>query len=116
MVADTHCVKKKKTEIPELRRSLPKGKVDQVMVSLYQKIWGMDLGIPVASKGSGRQEETVRRLARIPYLDRPRWPESIQKFARSIKPLLMEEQRERKLGRKGRTNPMGDMISTTIPR
>ena len=109
VVAETYCVKKRTTDIPDLRRSLPKGKVDQVIASLYQKIWGIDLGIPVASRGSGRQEETVRRLARIPYLDRPRWRDSIQKFARSIKPLLMEEQREQEAqDGKGQPNPMGD--------
>ena len=47
VVADTYCVKKRTTDIPELRRSLPKGKVDQVIASLYQRIWGIDLGIPV---------------------------------------------------------------------
>jgi len=47
VVADTHCVKKRTTGIPELRRSLSKGKVDQVITSLYQRIWGIDLGIPL---------------------------------------------------------------------
>ena len=53
VVADTYCVKKRETDIPELRRSLTKGKVDQVMASLYQRIWGIDLGVPGAP-GSGR--------------------------------------------------------------
>ena len=73
VVADTHCVKKRTTDIPELRRSLTKGKVEEVIASLYQKIWGIDLGVPSPSKGSGGHEEIVRRLARIPYLDRSRW-------------------------------------------
>jgi hypothetical protein len=109
VVAETHCVKKRTTDIPELRRSLAKGKVDQVIASLYQKIWGMDLGVPAPSKGGGGHEEIVRRLARIPYLDRSRWRESIQKFARSIKPLLMEEQSEKATqDGKGQPSPTGD--------
>jgi hypothetical protein len=111
VVADTYCVKKKETDIPELRRSLTKGKVDQVMASLYQRIWGIDLGVPGAP-GRGEHEEVVRRLARIPYLDRSKWFDSVQRFARSVKPLLMEEQEEQKgqegQGGKGQSNPTGD--------
>ena len=111
VVADTYCVKKRETDIPELRRSLTKGKMDQVMASLYQRIWGIDLGIPGAS-GRGEHEEVVRRLARIPYLDRSKWFDSVQKFARSVKPLLVEEQKEQKgqegQGGKGQSNPTGD--------
>src|SRR4030042_868318 len=44
VVSDTHCVKKKKTEIPQLYRHLTKGVIEETMVSLYQEIWGMDLG------------------------------------------------------------------------
>ncbi|OGP86805.1 MAG: hypothetical protein A2156_12940 [Deltaproteobacteria bacterium RBG_16_48_10] len=109
VVADTYCVKKRTTDIPELRRSLPKGKVDQVIASLYQRIWGIDLGISNPSGRRDGREEVVRRLARIPYLDRSRWRNSIQKFARSIKPLLVEEQRDEDMqGGKGESNPMGD--------
>ncbi len=109
VVADTHCVKKRTTDIPELRRSLPKGKVDQVIASLYQKIWGIDLGVPLSAQGGGGHEEIVRRLARIPYLDRSRWRESIQKFARSMKPLLVEEQREREAQNgQGQPSPTGE--------
>jgi len=109
VIADTHCVKKKSTEIPELHRYLKKGMVEEVIASLYQKIWGIDLGI-TSSKGSvKRHEEVVRRLARIPYLDRSRWPESIQKFARSLKPFLFEEQKgQENKGGKGSSNPQGD--------
>ena len=111
VVADTYCVKKRETDIPELRRSLTKGKMDQVIASLYQRIWGVDLGIPSAS-GRGEHEEVVRRLARIPYLDRSRWFDSVQRFARSVKPLLMEEQEEQEgqegQGGKGQSNPTGD--------
>jgi hypothetical protein len=107
VIADTHCVKKRFTEIPELHRNLRKGAVEEVIASLYQKIWGIDLGIP-SSKIKGHAD-IIRRLARIPYLDRSRWGESIQKFARSLKPLLVEEQKEQGAkGGKGERNPQGE--------
>jgi len=106
VVTDTYCVKKRFTKIPELHRYLKKGKVEEVIISLYQKIWGIDLGIPSSGKGN---EEIVRRLARIPYLDRSRWPESIQKFARSIKTLLIREQQEQaSRGEKGDPDSLGE--------
>jgi hypothetical protein len=109
VIADTHCVKKKSTEIPELHRCLKKGMVEEVIASLYQRIWGIDLGITPSKISGKRHEEVVRRLARIPYLDRSRWPESIQKFARSLKPFLFEEQKEQEnKGGKGSSNPQGD--------
>jgi len=51
----------------------------------------------------------VRRLTRIPYLNRSRWAESIGRFARSIKPLLLQEQENQKSGvGKGGSTPLGD--------
>jgi len=109
VIADTHCVKKRSTEIPELHRYLKKGKLEEVIASLYQKIWGIDMGIPLPRTVGKRHEEIVRRLSRIPYLDRSRWAESIQKFARSLKPLFFEEQEEEaNSGGKGNSNPQGD--------
>ncbi len=109
VIADTHCVKKRSTEIPELHRYLKKGKLEEVIASLYQKIWGIDMGIPLSRTVEKRHKEVVRRLARIPYLDRSRWGESIQKFARSLKPLFFEEQEEEaNSGGKGNSNPQGD--------
>jgi hypothetical protein len=106
VIADTHCVKRKATEIPELHRNLEKGAVEEVIASLYQRIWGIDLGISPSKKGN---DEVVRRLSRIPYLDRSRWPESIRKFARSLKPLLILEQKEKEArGGKGESNPQGE--------
>ena len=109
VIADTHCVKKKFTEIPELHRNLKKGVVEEVIASLYQKIWGIDLGIQ-PSKVSGKgYAGVVRRLARIPYLDRSRWGESVQKFARSLKPILIEEEEQKGAeGGKGERNPQGE--------
>jgi hypothetical protein len=109
VIADTHCVKKRSTEIPELHRYLKKGKLEEVIASLYQKIWGIDMGIPLPRTVGKRHDEIVRRLSRIPYLDRSRWAESIQKFARSLKPLFFEEQEEEaNSGGKGNSNPQGD--------
>jgi len=109
IIADTHCVRKRFTEIPELHRNLQKGTVDEVMVSLCQKLWGMDLGIRASNKSVREHSDVVRRLARIPYLDRSRWGESIRKFARFLKPLLVEEQKEQGAkGDKGDRNPQGE--------
>jgi len=109
VTADTYCVKKRFTDIPELHRVLKKGEVEKVIASLYEKIWGIDLGILNPKTGKKGHEEIVRRLARIPYLDRSRWPESVKKFARSLKPLLLEEQKEQDaMGGKGESNPQGD--------
>ena len=109
IIADTHCVKRRFTEIPELHRNLKKGTIQDVIASLYEKIWGMDLGIPRSKTSVKGHADIVRRLARIPYLDRSRWGESIQKFARSLKPLLIEEEKERGAkGGKGERNPQGD--------
>jgi hypothetical protein len=109
VTADTYCVKKKFTDIPELHRVLKKGEVEKVIASLYEKIWGIDLGVLDSKTGKKGHEEIVRRLARIPYLDRSRWPESMKKFARSLKPLLLEEQKEQEaMGGKGESNPQGD--------
>jgi len=109
VIADTHCVKKRCTEIPELHRNLEKGTIEEVIASLYQKIWGIDLGISASKKSVKGHADIVRRLARIPYLDRSRWGESIRKFARSLKPLLVEEQKQQggKEGR-GERNPQGE--------
>ncbi len=109
VIADTHCVKKRFTEIPELHRNLKKGTVGEVIANLYQKIWGIDLGIPPSNMSVKGHADIVRRLARIPYLDRSRWGESIKKFARSLKPLLVEEQKQQGAqGGSGEHNPQGD--------
>jgi hypothetical protein len=109
IIADTHCVNKRNTEIPELHRNLEKGRLEKVIASLYQIIWGIDLGISSPRMYSERDTETVRRLARIPYLKRSQWGESIQKFARFLKPLLVEDQKAQgaKSGKSQRA-PQGD--------
>jgi hypothetical protein len=100
VVADTHCVKEKKTPLPELYKYVNKGKVESVIASLYQRIWGVDL--------SAKEDEAfVRRLARIPYLDKRQWNKSIQKFSRVIKTLL-EVDEETDSQQESQANPMGD--------
>jgi hypothetical protein len=100
VAADTYCVKRKKTPLPEFYKHIDKGKVDEVIASLYQRIWGVDLR-------AKEDEGVVRRLARIPYLDKKQWDKSIQKFARVIKVLLeVEEEQDRQAG--NQTSPMGD--------
>lgn len=108
LIADTHCVKKGATEIPQLHRVLKKGKIEEVLASLCQRIWGVDLGIPPSRIAGSGYEDVVRRLARIPYLDRSRWPGSIQKFARTIKHLLVSEEEKEKRGGRGKSNPQGE--------
>jgi hypothetical protein len=109
VIADTHCVKAGFTAIPELHRHIKKGMVEEVIASLYQKIWGTDLGISHFGTRGEEHEEIVRRLARIPYLNRSRWPESIQRFARSLKLLLVGQQKEQEAGGgKGKSNPQGE--------
>jgi hypothetical protein len=102
-------VKEKATKIPELHKHLKKGQIGEALASLYQKIWGIDLGIPSSGRKGAGHEDIVRRLARIPYLDRAKWPDSIKKFARYIKPLFLEEEEEQKTaGGQPESNPLGE--------
>ncbi len=87
VVVDTNCVKRDDTPLPELYRNMERGPLEEVIFSLYERIWGVDLR-------SGADSKIVRRLARIPYLDRKRWAESVHKFTRVIKQLLEEEQEQ----------------------
>jgi len=109
VVSNTYCVKMRATDIPELYRHLKRGAIEETMAALYQKIWGKDLGSSASGKSVKGNEEVVRRLTRIPYLNRSRWAESIRRFARSIKPLLLQEQENQKSGAgKGGSTPLGD--------
>ncbi len=97
VVADTHCFKEKDTPISDLYRHMDRGVMDEAIHALYQKIWGMDLNI------SGF-EEISRKLSRIPYLERRRWPESIHRFSKIIQGLLESEE---EFGAMNQPNPMG---------
>jgi len=102
VVANTYCVKERETKLPELYRRLPKEGVQGVLASLYQKIWGVDLG------ADEEHEEKVRRLARIPYLEKRRWRESIKKFAKVIEDLLEEELKAEQGQDRKAPNPLGE--------
>jgi len=87
VVADTHCLGKKDTPIPQIYRHLKKGALDEVVQALCQRIWGVDLGVH-------GHEKISRKLSRLPYLDRNRWGESVRRFARAVQTLLEEEEQQ----------------------
>lgn len=87
VVADTYCVKEFDTALPQVYRYLNRRPLDALMVALYSYIWGMDLD-------STGPERLIRRLSRIPYLDRNRWEESLRRFCRLIRPILEEERQQ----------------------
>ncbi|MBW2038485.1 MAG: VWA domain-containing protein [Deltaproteobacteria bacterium] len=101
VVTDTYCVKEKDTKIPNLYKNLPKTGVHEVLASLYEKIWGVDLG-------GGGFDERVNRLSRIPYLERKRWEESIKKFTKVIQDILEEELENEQENPQRRPNPLGE--------
>lgn len=88
VVADTACVKDLPTPLPDVYRHLGGGALQGTLTALYTQIWGTQL------HGSG-DPALVRRLARIPYLDRHQWPQSLQRFVQLLRPLLEEEARGR---------------------
>ncbi|MBU2497692.1 MAG: hypothetical protein KKE57_02215 [Proteobacteria bacterium] len=97
VVADTHCVSQKETPLPRIYRHLRRGVLDEAVHALYERIWGVDLGVE-------GHEEISRKLSRLPYLDRSRWGDSMKRFAKAIHPLLQEERDQGGLKRPG---PMG---------
>jgi hypothetical protein len=98
VVADTVCMSQKESMLPELYKHLKRGIMDEAVHALYQKIWGLDLGV----RG---YEEVARKLSRLPYLDRGRWPETVRKFSKIVQSLLEVEER---FGGLERPNPMGE--------
>ena len=106
VVVNTHCVKEFETTLPQVYRHLQHlsaRPLERLMTALYGVMWGMDL------EASG-PEPLLRRLSRIPYLDRQRWEESLHRFCRLIRPVLEEERAHSKimpttlLGRHGLSN------------
>ena len=81
VVADTYVMRQKESPLPELYRHIRERRMDEAIHALYQKIWGVDLGIE-------GHESVSRRLSRIPYLERQRWRESIRRFSKVVQPLL----------------------------
>ncbi|MGA2401968.1 MAG: hypothetical protein ABSG91_09695 [Syntrophobacteraceae bacterium] len=97
VVADTHCISQMESALPKLYGQLKRGVWDEAIHALYQKIWGIDLGV------QGHEEITVK-LSRLPYLDRKRWASSMRRFARDVQPLF---KLEKNLGGSPGHNPMG---------
>ena len=97
VVADTHCVSQKKTSLPNLYRHVNRGIIDEAIHAVYQRIWGVDLGVE-------RHEDLSRKLSRLPYLDRSSWMKSIGRFSRAIQYLL---EREENYGGQDQPSPMG---------
>ncbi|MFC1887050.1 hypothetical protein ACFLZM_08355, partial [Thermodesulfobacteriota bacterium] len=85
IVADTHLVSQKETQLPKLYRHVNKGLLDEAVYAVYQLIWGVDLGV-------SSHQTLARKLSRLPYLDRGAWLTTIKRFARSIQHLLEEEE------------------------
>ena len=84
VVADTACVSQRESALPKIYCHLRRGILDEAIHALYQKIWGIDLGVQ-------GHEELCNMLSRIPYWDRSRWMESIRRFVKLIQPLLDRE-------------------------
>ena len=87
VVANTHCVSQMETPIPKIYGQLGNGAFEEAILALYQRLWGMDLGVE-------GHEEISGKLSRLPYLDRSRWTKSISRFAMLLHPLLEMEKQE----------------------
>lgn len=81
VVANTHCVSQMDTPLPKIYGQLDRDTFEEVILALYQRVWGMDLGV-------AGHEEISGKLSRLPYLDRSRWTKSIRRFALLLQPLL----------------------------
>jgi hypothetical protein len=97
VVADTHCVNQMDTPLPKIYRHLERRILDEAILALYQRLWGMDLGVQ-------GHEEISGKLSRLAYLDRSRWLESIRRFAMLLQPLLEQEEH---IGDLDRSCPLG---------
>jgi hypothetical protein len=87
VVADTYVMRQKDSPLPKLYPYIRRDEVDEAIHALYQRIWGVDLGID-------GHETVSRRLSRIPYLDRRRWRDSIRRFSKILHALLVKEQEQ----------------------
>ncbi|GIX46276.1 MAG: hypothetical protein KatS3mg131_0487 [Candidatus Tectimicrobiota bacterium] len=81
VVANTYCVKDYQTPLPQVCRYFQDDPLQRTLVALYGRIWGVDMQAEA-------DEALVRRLARLPYLDRRQWPQSLRRFAQLLRPLL----------------------------
>ncbi|MBI5018575.1 MAG: hypothetical protein HZB55_24230 [Deltaproteobacteria bacterium] len=84
VVADTYSVNRGQTALPEVYRTLRRDALEETVHGLCQRIWGVDLG-------AAGDEDLIRKLSSIPYLERRNWKESIREYVRTIEPLLEAE-------------------------
>jgi hypothetical protein len=92
VVANTHCVSQMETPLPKIYGQLDCGIFERVILALYQRLWGMNLGVE-------GHEEISGKLSRLPYLDRSRWNKSIRRFCTLLQPLLEMEKQKGALSR-----------------
>lgn len=88
VVANTYCVKELQTPLPNVYRHLGGGALDGAIAALYTQIWGVDV------QGCA-DPVLIRRLARIPYLDRQQWAQSLRRFVQLLRPLFEAEGHQR---------------------
>jgi hypothetical protein len=88
VVANTYCVKELQTPLPDVYRHLGGGPLQGALAALYTQIWGIEL------EGSA-DPALIRRLARIPYLDRQQWAQSLRRFVQLLRPLFEAEGHQR---------------------
>jgi hypothetical protein len=88
VVANTYCVKELQTPLPDVYRHLGGGALTGAIAALYTQIWGIDV------EGCA-DPVLIRRLARIPYLDRRQWMQSLRRFVQLLRPLFETEGHQR---------------------
>ncbi len=99
VVADTYAMRQKESPLPKLYQRFQRDEVEEAIHALYQRIWGVDLGVE-------GHESISRRLSRIPYLDRHRWTDSIRRFSKVLHTLLVKEEEQQEGANDD--NPMGN--------
>ena len=87
VVVDTHCVGEHGSALPEVYAQRPGEGAYEVVRSLYERLWGVELGVDQDAS----RDTAVTRLSRIPYLDRSKWKESVRTFASVMTPFLQEQ-------------------------
>jgi hypothetical protein len=74
MAADTYCISRMTSPLPELYQGPPRSDLEAVLQALRQELWQTNLGAVC-------HRRAARRLAGIGYLDPPRWPAAMRRFA-----------------------------------
>ena len=90
VVSDTHSVRERDSQLPNIYKHLEGGPGFDVIRALYQRIWGEELG----ASSDDEIGQAVSRLERIPYMDRSRWIESVRSFASVMQSFVFCEMQE----------------------